>query len=366
MRGKRVVLVQRAPGGLLGGLWEFPKSRQRSRLPKPPSNAARPGGADRRKARSWSWHSSALLTAVDHTYSHFSITVHAFLCRATVASRYPGMLWVPIHRLCEVSNGQGRSNDCHAPCEQHASGGRALDACARRLHHERPLCRGSNPDDRTTNTAPRLAGFAPACRHLSRAETSFCAGGCHGAHPTTTAPLPIGGGQTISQPYIVALMTGALALLGDERVLEVGTGSGYQAAILSHLAREVHTVELLPALSARAQPRGGQASSAQHPLSHWGWFHGLAGVRAVQRHHRHGRRTRAVPQPLLAQLADGGRLVIPLVASQGYQVLKLLRLERWAHRPSKCWRASRSCRCAASTAFGPSRVLPLGFSAVPP
>ncbi len=66
-------------------------------------------------------------------------------------------------------------------------------------------------------------------------------------------PLPIGDGQTISQPYIVAYMTEALSLRGQERVLEIGTGSGYQTAVLAELAREIHTVELVAGLSLRAQ-----------------------------------------------------------------------------------------------------------------
>ena len=66
-------------------------------------------------------------------------------------------------------------------------------------------------------------------------------------------PLPIGDGQTISQPYMVALMTEALCLTGDERVLEIGTGSGYQAAILAELAREVYSVERFPGLAERAR-----------------------------------------------------------------------------------------------------------------
>ena len=68
-------------------------------------------------------------------------------------------------------------------------------------------------------------------------------------------PLPIGFQQTISQPYIVAYMTQLLDLTGGERVLEVGTGSGYQAAILSALVAEVHTIELIPALADRAEKR---------------------------------------------------------------------------------------------------------------
>ena len=71
-------------------------------------------------------------------------------------------------------------------------------------------------------------------------------------------PLPIGHGQTISQPYIVAYMTALLRLKGDEKVLEIGTGSGYQAAVLAHLAREVHTVERIPALAEQARHLAGQ------------------------------------------------------------------------------------------------------------
>ncbi len=72
------------------------------------------------------------------------------------------------------------------------------------------------------------------------------------AHAYEDRPLPIGEGQTISQPYIVALMTQSLGLTGSEKILEIGTGSGYQAAILSRLAREIHTVERIEALSAAA------------------------------------------------------------------------------------------------------------------
>ncbi|MGQ9818216.1 MAG: protein-L-isoaspartate(D-aspartate) O-methyltransferase, partial [bacterium] len=71
----------------------------------------------------------------------------------------------------------------------------------------------------------------------------------------TDGPLSIGEGQTISQPYIVALMTEVLELKGGERVLEIGTGSGYQAAILSLIAKEVYTIEIIPALAESAQKR---------------------------------------------------------------------------------------------------------------
>ena len=91
-----------------------------------------------------------------------------------------------------------------------------------------------------------LAAFEIVPRHLFVLEDDR-----HLAY--MDGPLPIGFGQTISQPYIVALMTDLLQLSGDERVLEVGTGSGYQAAILAHMAKEVHTIELVPELAVRAK-----------------------------------------------------------------------------------------------------------------
>jgi len=124
-------------------------------------------------------------------------------------------------------------------------------------------------------------------------------------------PLPVGEGQTISQPYIVALMTEALALQGDERVLEVGTGSGYQTAILAELAAEVYSVEILPRLAEQARAtledlgyrnvhiRLGDGSEgwAEHAP-----YQGILVTAAPPQ----------VPPALLEQLAEGGRLVIPV------------------------------------------------------
>ena len=134
-------------------------------------------------------------------------------------------------------------------------------------------------------------------------------------------PLPIGHGQTISQPYIVALMTGLLELKGDERVLEVGTGSGYQAAILARMAGEVHTVEFIPELAGRAEEVLAELGFANVHVhagdGSLGWpaaapYAGILVAAAAP----------SAPEPLLAQLAEGGRLVIP-VGSHGFQQLEV-------------------------------------------
>ncbi len=134
-------------------------------------------------------------------------------------------------------------------------------------------------------------------------------------------PLPIGFGQTISQPYIVALMTNLLQLRGDERVLEVGTGSGYQAAILGRLAREVHTVELLPELAEKAtkllKDLGADNVHIHVGDGSLGWpesapYAGILVAAAAPQ----------APQALLDQLADGGRLVVP-VGGRGLQELEM-------------------------------------------
>jgi protein-L-isoaspartate(D-aspartate) O-methyltransferase len=135
-------------------------------------------------------------------------------------------------------------------------------------------------------------------------------------------PLPIGEGQTISQPYIVALMTAALAARETDRVLEVGTGSGYQTAILARLAREVITIERHAALAAGAE-------RVLHEL-------GVSNVRVIVGDGSEGYAEQApydrilvtagapaVPESLQAQLADDGRLVIP-VGSAGHQVLTVI------------------------------------------
>ncbi|MDP2927581.1 MAG: protein-L-isoaspartate(D-aspartate) O-methyltransferase [Candidatus Omnitrophota bacterium] len=132
-------------------------------------------------------------------------------------------------------------------------------------------------------------------------------------------PLPIGEGQTISQPYIVALMTELLELKGGEKALEIGTGSGYQAAILAELAKEVYTVELLKPLAERSQKLlkdlGYENIKVKHGDGFLGWpeyapFDAIIVTCAPEE----------IPPALLEQLAEGGRLVIPVGAY--YQELR--------------------------------------------
>jgi protein-L-isoaspartate(D-aspartate) O-methyltransferase len=136
-------------------------------------------------------------------------------------------------------------------------------------------------------------------------------------------PLPIGYGQTISQPYIVALMTELIDLQPGERVLEIGTGSGYQAAILAQITDEVYTIEIIPELAKRAQETfdrlGYEQIVAKQADGYWGWeeyapFEAII-VTAAPDH---------VPQPLVNQLADGGKMVIPIGPPGGYQSLWLI------------------------------------------
>ena len=142
------------------------------------------------------------------------------------------------------------------------------------------------------------------------------------AHAYGDFPLPIGSGQTISQPYIVALMTQELQLQGTEKVLEIGTGSGYQAAILSRLCQRVYTIERVDGLVGRARKvfdrlhyhnivsridDGTEGWVAEAP------FDGIIVTAGGPR----------IPQPLLSQLADPGRMIIP-VGDQGMQNLQLI------------------------------------------
>jgi protein-L-isoaspartate(D-aspartate) O-methyltransferase len=136
-------------------------------------------------------------------------------------------------------------------------------------------------------------------------------------------PLPIGLGQTISQPYIVGLMTELLVPEPDDVVLEVGTGSGYQAAVVARLVRQVYSVELLPDLAASAARRlarlGVSNVEVRSGDGYLGWpehapFDGIL-VTAGADH---------VPPPLLEQLRPGARMVIPVDDPDGGQILQVI------------------------------------------
>lgn len=136
-------------------------------------------------------------------------------------------------------------------------------------------------------------------------------------------PLPIGYGQTISQPYIVAVMTELLRLHSGSRVLEIGAGSGYQAAILAELTPHVYTVEIVEELYEQARERlarlGYDTVQIKHGDGYYGWEeHAPYDAIIVTCAPDH------IPQPLINQLADGGRMVIPVGPPGAYQVLWLV------------------------------------------
>ena len=139
------------------------------------------------------------------------------------------------------------------------------------------------------------------------------------------AALPIGSGQTISQPYMVARICEALALHGHERVLDVGTGSGYQAAVLAELAAEVHTIERVPELAEQARRNLAAAGYAARVEVHVGDgtlglpehapFAGIAVAAAAPR----------VPEALYEQLESRGRLVVPVGRLRGQELQVVIR-----------------------------------------
>jgi protein-L-isoaspartate(D-aspartate) O-methyltransferase len=140
-------------------------------------------------------------------------------------------------------------------------------------------------------------------------------------------PLPIGEGQTISQPYVVALMTEALRLKPADRVLEIGTGSGYQAAVLSEIVKEVYTIEIRKSLADKASQRlkslGHRNVKVKYADGYFGWeeyapFDAVI-ITASANH---------IPPPLIRQLKEGGRLILPLGSTVYYQMLTLATKKR--------------------------------------
>ncbi|MBI3933513.1 MAG: protein-L-isoaspartate(D-aspartate) O-methyltransferase [Acidobacteria bacterium] len=143
------------------------------------------------------------------------------------------------------------------------------------------------------------------------------------ARAYTDGPLPIGEGQTISQPYIVALMTELLQAHPEDSVLEIGTGSGYQAAVLSRLVKHVYSIELLPSLAASAKLRLSQMGFANVTVragdGYLGWpefapFDAIIVTAAPPE----------IPPALLAQLKRGGRMVVPVGESDQSQNLMVI------------------------------------------
>ena len=137
-------------------------------------------------------------------------------------------------------------------------------------------------------------------------------------------PLPIGEGQTISQPYIVALMTQILGIQTGETILEIGTGSGYQAAVLSELTNNVYTIEIRPGLGLEAERRLKNLNYTEIHVKqadgYFGWpevapFDAII-ITAAANH---------IPPPLIKQLKPGGRMILPLGSTTFFQTLTLIK-----------------------------------------
>ena len=160
-----------------------------------------------------------------------------------------------------------------------------------------------------------LAAMAKVPRH-SFVDASY-RDRAYGDHP-----LPIGEGQTISQPFVVALMTEALKLRRGDRVLEIGTGSGYQAAVLAEIVPEVYTMEIRKPLANRAETTlsglGYGKVKVKNGDGYFGWeehapFDAII-ITAAANH---------IPPPLIKQLKEGGRLIVPLGSTVYFQTLTL-------------------------------------------
>ena len=175
-----------------------------------------------------------------------------------------------------------------------------------------------------TRSETGLAAMSPAVRAaMGKVERHRLVQDAHRGAAYRNHPLPIGSGQTISQPYIVALSTDLLNLKSGETVLDVGTGSGYQAAVLAEIASKVYSIEIIPSLGEEARKRleglGYGNIEVRIGDGYQGWpekapFDAIVVTAAAPR----------VPPALVAQLKTGGRMVIPIGGESEVQYLKLI------------------------------------------
>ena len=175
-----------------------------------------------------------------------------------------------------------------------------------------------------TRAETGLAAMSPAVRAaMGKVERHRLVADGHRGAAYRNHPLPIGSGQTISQPYIVALSTDLLRLTGSSVVLDVGTGSGYQAAVLAEIAAKVYSIEIIPSLGNEARKRLEELGYGNIEVrigdGYQGWpekapFDAIVVTAAAPQ----------VPPALVAQLKAGGRMVIPVGSSGGIQYLMLI------------------------------------------